>query len=57
MTKQVRYFCDRCGKELSWCDYSDRRIRARLLGRSFLICGACDAEFCQWLHNKRRFKE
>ena len=57
MTREVRYYCDRCGKELCWCDYVGKRIRARLLGRSFTICGACDNDFYYWLHKTGVYKD
>lgn len=57
MTKEVRYYCDRCGKELGCIGFGGVRIRARLLDRPFTICRACDDEFCQWLHREGRFKE
>ena len=56
MSRKVRYFCDRCEKELSYFDYKDRRLKAHILGRSFLICGDCDKEFNHWLHRTRVFK-
>jgi len=57
MTRVVRYYCDRCKKEMSYYDYRDRRIRAKLLGRSFMICGDCDREFNHWLHRTGVYKE
>ncbi len=57
MGKKVRYYCDRCGKELSYFDYKDRCLKAYILSRSFLICGDCDKEFNHWLHRTGAFKE
>lgn len=56
MGRQVRYYCDRCEKELGYFDYKDRRLKAKLLGRSFLICKACDKEFDHWLHRTGAFR-
>lgn len=57
MTREVRYYCDRCGKELGYFDYKGKRIRARLLGRSYLICGDCDRRFYYWLHKMGVYKD
>lgn len=57
MGKEVTYTCDRCGKELSKYDYGGIRIRAKLLGRTFTICKACDRELTYWLYMTGRYKE
>lgn len=60
MSRDVRYFCDRCGKELLYFERQGVRLKARLMRRAVYLCRDCDKEYCrlyaQWFNRTGRFK-